>query len=137
MASSLPSAALSPQIVNGVVEWYQNDSFTYVIQITLINPITQEQIEIQPDDSLQVTFYSSTGKVVHTFSAKGSELVKNEDGSQGLSLNFTEEISSKFVVCSKDQLAKNSKYSYCIKLFDTTGVHTIGANLEARVKSCH
>lgn len=58
MASSLPSASMSPQIINGVVEWYCNDSFTYVIQITLINPITQDRVMVQPDDQIQVSFYA-------------------------------------------------------------------------------
>lgn len=138
MASSLPSASMSPQIINGVVEWYCNDSFTYVIQITLINPITQDRIMVQPDDQIQVSFYAPSGKLVHTFITKGTDLtLDGETGSQKLTLDFTEEVSHKFVVYPQDMQNKYTKYTYCIKLIDINGIHTIGANLEAKVRACH
>ena len=138
MANTLPSASMSPQIVNGVVEWYQNDSFTYVIQNSLTNPLTQEQVLIQPDDSVQVSFYASSGKLVHTFVSKGEQLtIEPKTGAQNLTLNFTEDVSRNFIVYPQDAQNKYSKYTYCIKLFDMNGIHTIGANLVAKVKACH
>lgn len=137
MANFLPSASMSPQIVNGVVEWYQNDCFTYSIQISLVNPETQESVLIQETDSVQTTFYHR-GALVYTFQIKGADLVLSEDGkSQTMKLNFTEDVSKKFVVQSQDLQNKFSKYIYCIKLLTSDGIHTIGANLEAKVKVCH
>lgn len=75
---------------------------------------------------------------MHTFVTKGVDLTLDEKtGSQNLTLDFTEEVSHKFVVFPQDRQTKYTKYTYCIKLIDINGIHTIGANLEAKVRACH
>ena len=65
--SNIPSAYPSPRIANGVLLWYEGDTFDLTFRLELTDQ-DGEPVEIQSSDSVTVKFYDSTFANVKTFS---------------------------------------------------------------------
>lgn len=64
--SNLPSAEMSPRIVNGVIKWYQGDTFD--LQLTFdLEDQDGEPITIAPTDTVKIVFKDKSLKTVKEF----------------------------------------------------------------------
>lgn len=86
--SKLPNAQPSPRIVNGVISWYEGDTFTLIIELDLEDQ-DGEPIVIGPADTVDVTFTNRSEAEVKRFSFTGIE-------GNSVSLVFDEEVSGLF-----------------------------------------
>ena len=64
--SVLPSARPSPRIVNGVLKWYQGDTFQLDIELQLEDQ-DGEIVNIASSDTVTVVFYDRRVRVVKEF----------------------------------------------------------------------
>lgn len=64
--TTLPNAEVSPRIIGGILKWYYLDTFDIQMKLNL-----KDQkgllIKIQPEDTVTVTFYSSSRAAVKEF----------------------------------------------------------------------
>lgn len=68
----LPSAKQSPRISDGVIYWYENDTFDIDLQFELVTS-SGEPIEITAFDEIKIIFRNSSDKVIKEFSFTGIE----------------------------------------------------------------
>lgn len=64
--SNLPSAELSPRIVNGVLKWYQGDTFDLQLTLELIDQ-DGEPITITSGDTVKIVFKDRSLRTVKEF----------------------------------------------------------------------
>ena len=88
LVGTLPSAQMSPRIVNGVIKWYEGDTFALQVEIELTDD-NGEQVVIQPTDEVQFVFRNAKREIVHEIREIGIE-------NNCVTLYFTEEVSNKF-----------------------------------------
>ena len=86
--SELPSAQQSPRIVNGVLKWYQGDTFDLKIQLKMIDQDGTEII-IGDGDTVTVVFKDKTDTEIKTFLF---ETVENNT----ITLDFDSECTANF-----------------------------------------
>lgn len=72
--SNLPSAEISPRIVNGVLSWYQGDTFSVQMDISLVDQ-DGDPIDIKGTDIVKVVFRDAKRKSVKEFTFQ--EIVHN------------------------------------------------------------
>ena len=63
---NLPSAKQSPRIVNGVIKWYQGDTFKLEIEIELEDQ-DGEPVEIKDTDTVDIIFLDKRKKHIRRF----------------------------------------------------------------------
>lgn len=85
---NLPSARMSPRIVNGVIKWYEGDTFSLRVEIELTDE-ADEQIMIQPTDEVRFVFRNNRKEIVH-------EIRETNIENNCVTLYFTENVSAKF-----------------------------------------
>ena len=71
-SNNLPNAEQSPRIVNGVLRWYEGDTFEIDIDLDLKDQ-DGEPIVIAPGDEVQITFADKSLQEVKTFYFTGIE----------------------------------------------------------------
>jgi len=64
--SNLPSAEQSPRIVNGVIKFYQGDTFDLVLELDLVDQ-DGEEITIAAGDTVKVVFKDKSLSTVKEF----------------------------------------------------------------------
>lgn len=82
--SNLPSAELSPRVVNGVIKWYQGDTFLLDIEIDLTDE-DGHPIAIAEDDTVSIHIIDRTGGLVYdeTFTDIQNNTIRlNMDGTK-------------------------------------------------------
>ena len=85
--SNLPSARSSPRIVNGVLKWYEGDTFTLDIELELID---QDGAAIDTNGKeVLIKFYDMSEDLVKEFNIKN---IQNNT----VSLEFNSEITALF-----------------------------------------
>ena len=85
--SNLPSALSSPRIVNGVLKWYEGDTFTLDIELELID---QDGVAIDTSGKeVLIKFYDRYEDLVKEFSFENLQ-------NNTVSLDFNNEISALF-----------------------------------------
>lgn len=102
MAINIPSANVSPRNDNGILKFYEGDTFTFNLYFELEDQDNKEIILDGNKDSIVITFYDYKNRIVKTFSfGKG----KDEAILEGniVELDFDEETSKLF---------EEGKYSY-------------------------
>lgn len=63
---NIPNAEISPRIVNGVIRWYQGDTFD--IQLTIeLEDQDGEAVILGEDDTVSITFRNQSDSAVKTF----------------------------------------------------------------------
>ena len=119
--SEIKPAKSSPRIENGVLRWYHGDSFQIEWEINLTQ--NGRSYEFDENDELIFSFYRKPEKeLVHQFTFTNIQ-------DNMVTLDFTEEISSKFDV---------GYYSYCVKFNSHDGeLITLFAKERAEVEKCH
>ena len=65
--SNLPSAEQSPRVVNGVIKWYEGDTFTMDLGLGLTDQ-DGEAVTLNAADTVKVTFRDKGENVVKEFS---------------------------------------------------------------------
>lgn len=60
---NLPNAEMSPRIVNGVLYWYEGDTFQIDINIDLVDQ-DDDPIYLQPTDTVNIQFSNDYGNTV-------------------------------------------------------------------------
>ena len=73
--SVLKPAPLSPRMDNGILKWFDGDTFTIQMVLSLVgngydeegNPVKDAPIALDPTDQVVVTFYDCHKKLVHVF----------------------------------------------------------------------
>ena len=68
--NNLPRAEISPRIVNGVLKWYEGDTFSLQIELELEDQ-DGEPITIQPEDTVKVVFKNKSLRTVKEFTFTG------------------------------------------------------------------
>ena len=63
---NLPSARMSPRIVNGVLKWYAGDTFEMQVEITLHDQ-DGELVEILPEHTIEFAFFNERKEPVKRF----------------------------------------------------------------------
>lgn len=86
---NIPNAEMSPRIVNGVIYWYEGDTFNIKLNISLFDD-DGNPVPIAEDAVADVVFKRNNGKEIHRFHF--DELPEGE-----VNMIFTEEISGKFI----------------------------------------
>jgi hypothetical protein len=74
MPVMIPSAKISPRIVNGVLYWYEGDTFRLHLSLELTDG-DGENISIADTAEITVTFYDRTKREVKAFSFTGKDAV--------------------------------------------------------------
>ena len=69
---TLPSARMSPRIINGVIKWYEGDTFGLQVDIDLTDE-NGDAVVIQPEDTVQFVFRNNRGETVHNVVAANIE----------------------------------------------------------------
>lgn len=64
--NNIPSARSSPRIVNGVIKWYERDTFSIDIELELTDQ-DGEKVEVKPTDVVEVNIYNRSDKLVTSF----------------------------------------------------------------------
>ena len=67
MGQFIPSARQSPRIVNGVIYWYENDTFDIDLRFELTSQ-DDEIIEIAASDEIEIVFINNLDEIVKEFS---------------------------------------------------------------------
>lgn len=88
MGIPIPGAYASPRISNGVLCWYEGDTFAVAIQIDLEDQ-DGEDVEIAAEDRVRITFYDETRETIHTETY--SKITENT-----VTFTVDEEVSAKF-----------------------------------------
>lgn len=112
----LPRAEKSPRIVNGVLHWYQGDTFEYSIELDLEDQDGVD-IPVSVSASVNVKFYDAAENLIKTF-------YFTNISSNTITLVFDDETSALF---------RKGKYTYDVEYTDVK-VSTVGANLPAYVE---
>ena len=86
--NNLPRADLSPRIVNGVLKWYEGDTFSLQIDWELEDQ-DGEPITIQPKDTVKVVFKNKSLRTVKEFMFTGINV-------NTIHLNFDNECTALF-----------------------------------------
>lgn len=68
--SNLPNAEQSPRIVNGVIRWYEGDTFDIDLVLSLTDQ-DGEPVSLAAPDQVSVTFRDKSRSVVKEFSFEG------------------------------------------------------------------
>lgn len=63
---SLPSARMSPRIINGVIKWYAGDTFELQVDITLQDQ-DGEDITIAQGETIEFAFFNRKRELVKSF----------------------------------------------------------------------
>lgn len=85
---NIPNAEQSPRIVNGVIYWYENDTFTLNIELEF-NDQDGDPIEVQPTDTVRVVF---TDKSMNTV----KEFIFDDIDNNTITLVFNAEVTALF-----------------------------------------
>jgi len=64
--ATIPHAQPSPRIVNGIIEWYDGDTFSLELELTLTDQ-SGESISIISTDKINVVFRKPDGTTVKNF----------------------------------------------------------------------
>ena len=88
MGIPIPGAYASPRIENGVMLWYEGDTFDITILLELEDQ-DGAAVEIGKSDTLKMTFYNAEKETVHEMSF--SNITNGK-----ITLEFTDEVSAKF-----------------------------------------
>lgn len=99
MGIPIPGAYASPRIENGVLLWYEGDTFDITILLELEDQ-DGETVEIGESDTVKMTFYNAEKETVHEMNFSNIP-----DGK--ITLEFTDEVSAKF---------PKGKYTYDARL---------------------
>lgn len=106
--NNLPSARSSPRIVNGVLKWYEGDTFDLQLEITL-----QDQddlpVTLKTTDVVDIVFMNAKNKIVKELS-----FTKISNGL--ITLSFDEALSALF---------KAGEYTYDVYLTSGTNRTTL------------
>lgn len=94
----LPSAKRSPRIENGVIYFYEGDTFSIGIEVEIDK--VGEDYEMRPEDVVEVTFYDCRRRPVYQFSESG--ITNNE-----ITFTVDENITTVF---------RRGEYTYDMKL---------------------
>ena len=114
--NNLPRAEISPRIVNGVLKWYEGDTFSLQIDLELEDQ-DGETITIQPEDTLKVVFKNKSLRTVKEFTFTGIE-------GNTIHLEFDKECTALF---------EKGNYTYDI-IYITEEIKTIAATNKAVVE---
>ncbi len=141
---NLKAAPLSPRMDNGVIKWFDGDTFTIQMLLSLVgkgldengHPIDDAPISLKPTDQVVVTFYDCHKKIVHIFVSTNIPCKPNEPGYNTINLVFDTDISYKF---------PRGKYTYCVKIVrkkedgtvDEADITTLCAHNRVEVEPCH
>lgn len=68
----VPNAEQSPRIVNGIIYWYENDTFDIELKFELVSE-DGESVKIDSSDIVEIVFTSKLGRFVKEFSFTGIE----------------------------------------------------------------
>ena len=140
MSSYLNSAPLSPRVDQGVLKWFEGDTFGIDMEINLVREGIDEDgngkddpVIFDDNDQLIVTFFNSRREVIHSFIATHINEDPTSEMYHTISLTFTKAISSKF---------RKGKYTYCIKYLSkdsptAVDITTICVNNKVEVEACH
>lgn len=71
--AKLPGAKMSPRIVNGVLLWYEGDTFALNLHLS-IKDQDGTPVTLSSTDTLELTFYSRNAAVVETMTFTGEVL---------------------------------------------------------------
>lgn len=63
----VPNAEQSPRITNGIIYWYENDTFDIELKLELVSE-DGEDIKIASSDIVEIVFTSRLGRFVKKFS---------------------------------------------------------------------
>lgn len=66
MVNTLPSARISPRIINGVLKWYEGDTFDLRVEFELKDQ-DDEPIAIQRGDVIEFEFFNKKHETVMKF----------------------------------------------------------------------
>lgn len=110
MAEKICSECISPSIVDGVLYWYQGDTFAYNLLLNLT--AMGEKHQLSDTDRVEVVFKDRTGYAVKTFTAIA------ENGNR-ITLLFDKEVTSAF---------DKGRYVYDVCIVNSNGIRTTVAN---------
>lgn len=132
MATAILGAKQSPRFEDGVLRWYDGDTFEIDWEIALSSVDgdgNEEDYSFKTGDKLAFEFYNSRLAKVRSVEFDGSKMTVS-GGTAKVTLPFGSEDTKLFPVGS---------YTYCIKAITENGkrVTTIGANNKAVVERCH
>lgn len=99
MGIPIPGAYASPRIENGVMLWYEGDTFDITILLELEDQ-DGAAVEIGKSDTVKMTFYNAEKETVHEMNF--SNITNGK-----ITLEFTDEVSAKF---------PKGKYTYDARL---------------------
>lgn len=97
---NIPAARISPRIVNGVIYWYEGDTFDLELNLSLTDQNGYE-VEIPDDAEILVVFRDEREEIIREFEVSGAEI---ENGAA--TIPFDEDMSALFY---------KGKYSYDVK----------------------
>jgi len=115
------NAKQSPRIEDGILKWYEGDTFSFVWTINITNKDTGNPIIFMLEDSIDFEFFNEFGQLIQVFHF-GNIPTDNK-----VRLDFNEDVSKKF---------RRGKYKYSIK-YNGINIVTIGASNKAEVEKCH
>ena len=114
------TAKQSPRIEDGILKWYEGDTFSFVFVINLTDKDTGEPIIFMPEDTITFEFSNEFSQLIQVFS------FDNIPFDNKVRLNFNEDVSRKFII---------GKYKYSIK-YNGINTVTLGACNKAEVEKC-
>lgn len=99
MGIPIPGAYASPRVENGVLLWYEGDTFEITVLLELVDQ-DGDGVEISTTDTMKFTFYNAEKEVVH-------EITFAEIEDDRVTLSFTDAVTAKF---------PKGKYTYDARL---------------------
>lgn len=142
--SVLKPAPLSPRMDNGILKWFDGDTFTIQMVLSLVgngydeegNPVKDAPIALDPSDQVVVTFYDCHKKLVHVFVVTNIPNKPSQEGYNTVNLVFDQDVSYKF---------PRGRYTYCMKIIrklangskQDIDITTLCAHNKVEVEPCH
>lgn len=114
------TAKQSPRIEDGILKWYEGDTFSFIWTINLTNKDTGNPMVFMPEESVDFEFCNEFGQLIQVFS------FDNIPTDNKVRLDFNEDVSRKFRI---------GKYKYSVK-YNGINTVTLGACNKAEVEKC-